>query len=167
MLHFECKTYIFGGPSSETRITTSSWWPGHVGQFKCERRYGSKRPEGCFVDNKDRDRGAKQQQCLLAVIVRVVSPALFFGASNTQFWATTKWIKKEQGPDCVDGRGFLSLELPLNESNARDSMVFHALIRMRCLRSEKRASEKHLFRPLGRRLWAHGGTYAISIVRPM
>lgn len=77
MLHFECKTYIFGGPSSETRITTSSWWPGHVGQFKCERRYGSKRPEGCFVDNKDRDRGAKQQQCLLAVIVRVVRKSSF------------------------------------------------------------------------------------------
>ena len=40
------------------------------------------------------------------------------------------------GP-CVDGRGLeKSLGLPLDESNVRDSIVFHALIRMRSLRSE-------------------------------
>ena len=38
-------------------------------------------------------------------------------------------------------RSFQALGLPLDESNARDSMAFHALVR-----------EKHLLRPRGRRL---------------
>ena len=41
---------------------------------------------------------------------------------------------------------FSSLLLPLDESNARDSIVFHALIGMRSLRSQKKnASEKYPF----------------------